>query len=107
MSALESPVEARLPAAGTAEASLLDCRGLTAEYGRIKVVHGIDLWVGANEVLAVLGANGAGKSSVLGAIAGTVKSTGSIKLEDRAIERVPAHRRAGIGLAFVPEARRN
>jgi branched-chain amino acid transport system ATP-binding protein len=84
-----------------------ECRGVTAEYGKIRVVHGVDLGLAPNEVLAVLGANGAGKSSLLGAIAGCVKSAGTIKLGSETIETIPAHRRAKLGLAFVPEARRN
>jgi branched-chain amino acid transport system ATP-binding protein len=87
--------------------ALLDCSGITADYGRITVVHGIDLSARAGEVLAVLGANGAGKSSLLGAIAGVVRNSGSIRLDGHDLASVPAHRRASQGLAFVPEARRN
>jgi branched-chain amino acid transport system ATP-binding protein len=89
------------------DASLLLCKAVTAEYGRIRVLHGIDLELRAGEVLAVLGANGAGKSSLLGAISGSVKSTGSTELDGQAIDGLSPHRRATMGLAFVPEARRN
>jgi branched-chain amino acid transport system ATP-binding protein len=89
------------------EDHLLHCKGVTAEYGRIRVLHGIDLELRAGEVLAVLGANGAGKSSLLGAISGSVKSAGSTELAGQAIGGLPPHRRATMGLAFVPEARRN
>lgn len=92
---------------GSGSDPLLQCKGVTAEYGRIRVLHGIDLQLRAGEVLAVLGANGAGKSSLLGAIAGSVKNAGSTQLDDQSIGGLPPHRRATMGLAFVPEARRN
>ncbi|HEY4198942.1 MAG TPA: ABC transporter ATP-binding protein [Devosiaceae bacterium] len=88
-------------------ALLLDCSRVTADYGRITVVHGVDLQARGGEVLAVLGANGAGKSSLFGAIAGTVRGGGVIRLNGTDLSAVPAHRRASAGLAFVPEARRN
>lgn len=89
------------------DAGLLACSGVSAEYGRITVVHGVDLTVAPREVLAVMGANGAGKSSLLGAIAGVVKNAGRIRLDGAELGPLPAHARAGRGLAFVPEARRN
>jgi branched-chain amino acid transport system ATP-binding protein len=104
MSNLEQSPSGAAPAAG---AAMLKARQITAEHGRIKVIHGVDLEVSSSEVLGLLGANGAGKSSLLGALAGTVRSSGSIVLDSRALDSEPAHRRADLGLAFVPEARRN
>jgi branched-chain amino acid transport system ATP-binding protein len=88
-------------------APLLEGRAVTGEYGRIQVLSGIDFEVSPGEIVAVLGANGAGKSSFLGALAGSVKSTGDVRLGDRRLTGLPAHRRARLGLALVPEGRRN
>jgi branched-chain amino acid transport system ATP-binding protein len=80
---------------------------LSARYSRIEVCHDINLQVATGEFLAILGANGAGKSSLLGAIAGTVAAKGSIVLAGRRIDLLSSHQRARAGIAFVPEGRRN
>lgn len=80
---------------------------LSARYGRIEVCRGIDLTVEPGEFLVVLGANGAGKSSLLGALAGVVASSGSIRLNGRRFDAASARRRAWDGMALVPERRRN
>jgi len=86
---------------------ILVCRGMRARYSRIEVVHGIDLDVHAGEMVALLGSNGAGKSSLLGAIVGTVSGQGSVRVGDNELGRMAAHQRAYHGLAFVPEQRGN
>jgi branched-chain amino acid transport system ATP-binding protein len=83
------------------------CSDLTAAYGRIQVVSGVTLQAAPGEVLAVIGANGAGKSSLLGALAGTVRSTGLVQLGGQRLDGSSANQRATRGLAYVPEARRN
>jgi branched-chain amino acid transport system ATP-binding protein len=80
---------------------------LTARYARIEVCHDVSFQVGEGEFLAILGTNGAGKSSLLGAIAGWVSAKGSIRVGNRRIDHLPARLRACNGIAFVPEARRN
>ena len=80
---------------------------LTARYGRLQVCHGISLRAARGEFLVVLGPNGAGKSSLLGAIAGTVASSGRVSVNGRALEHAGAHQRACGGIALVPEGRRN
>lgn len=85
----------------------LSVQGLSARYARIEVCHDIGFGVGQGEFLAVLGTNGAGKSSLLGAIAGWVTAKGSILVNGRRIDHLPARLRARNGIAFVPEARRN
>lgn len=82
-------------------------RSITSQYGPIQVVFGVDLDVKPGEVLAVLGPNGAGKSSLLGTLAGTVQGGGEQTVGGISIGGLNAHRRARLGLAFVPEARRN
>ena len=93
--------------AGGAARSALSVKQLSAFYQRVQVLHGIDLEVPAGRLTAVLGANGAGKSSFLGAIAGLVSARGSIVVGERELVGVAAHARAKSGVAFVPEVRGN
>lgn len=81
--------------------------GVHAGYGRIEVCRGIALTLADGEFLAVLGPNGAGKSTLLGAIAGSVAGYGEMELNGAQIGRMNARERARIGLALVPEGRRN
>jgi branched-chain amino acid transport system ATP-binding protein len=85
---------------------MLEVSGLTVRYGAVEAVRGIDLHVGRGEIVALLGANGAGKTSTLAAIAGAVPSGGRVAFDGRDIARLApeAISRAGIGL--VPEGRR-
>ena len=80
---------------------------LGARYGRIQVCRDISFHVAGGEFLAFLGMNGAGKSSLLGALAGAVASDGQVTLDERRIDHLTARARARRGLAFVPEGRRN
>lgn len=85
----------------------LEVRQLCASHGRIRVVSGVNLALSRGELLVLLGPNGAGKSSLLGALAGVVKSQGEVRLEGESLAGVAAEKRAGMGLAFVPERRGN
>jgi urea ABC transporter ATP-binding protein UrtE len=79
---------------------------LVAGYGRTMVLHGLSLSVESAEIVAVLGRNGVGKSTLLRALMGTVRlSSGTITLDGTRIERLPAHARARRGLAYVPQGR--
>ena len=83
---------------------LLEIRGLEVRYGGIRAVRGIDLEVAQGELVCLIGANGAGKSSTLRAIAGmTPPAAGSIRFGDLDVTRLPAFRRARSGLVMVPE----
>ncbi|MBV8392922.1 MAG: ATP-binding cassette domain-containing protein [Alphaproteobacteria bacterium] len=82
-------------------------RGLSARYGRIEVCRGIDLAVDAGELLLLLGPNGAGKSSLLGALSGSVSSSGEVTVSERPLHGRSAARRARLGVSLVPEGRRN
>jgi branched-chain amino acid transport system ATP-binding protein len=84
---------------------LLEIRGLEVSYGGIRAVKGIDLEVAKGELVCLIGANGAGKSSTLRAIAGLVPAAGSIRFGDRDLAGIPAFRRARSGLIMVPEGR--
>ena len=85
---------------------MLCVRGLTAEYGAIRAVHALDLDVGVGRFVAILGANGAGKSTTLRAIAGLHRPVGgTISLDGQAIATLPTHAVVRRGLALVPEGR--
>jgi branched-chain amino acid transport system ATP-binding protein len=87
--------------------SLLQVDGLEAKHGLLKAVRGIDLALGEGEKLALVGANGAGKTTLLRTIAGIhPASAGRVHLDGKDITAVPAHRRAAMGIALVPEGRR-
>jgi branched-chain amino acid transport system ATP-binding protein len=86
---------------------MLDVFGLHSHYGRAHILHDISLAVGAGEVLALLGRNGAGKSTTLKSIIGLVRPTrGEITFAGRAIAGLPSHQIARLGLGYVPEERR-
>jgi branched-chain amino acid transport system ATP-binding protein len=86
---------------------VISCIDMQARYGRITVVSDVTLAVAPGEIVAVLGANGAGKSSLLGAIAGTVSGSGQIEINGTSISSFPSYKRAVRGLSMVPEQRRN
>ena len=86
--------------------SLLEIRGLEVRYGGIRAVKGIDLEVGAGEMVCLIGANGAGKSSTLRAISGLVPTApGAVRFDGGDFAGIPAFRRARAGLVMVPEGR--
>ena len=84
---------------------MLEVRGLEVHYGGICAVRGVDLDVAAGEKVALIGANGAGKTSTLKTIARMLPARGSVKLGGEAIEHAPPHLLVRKGLALVPEGR--
>ncbi|HVQ60179.1 MAG TPA: ABC transporter ATP-binding protein [Solirubrobacterales bacterium] len=85
---------------------MLELRGIEVSYGRIKVVHGVDLSIGQGEVVGMIGPNGAGKSSILRSIFGLVRpSAGETVFEDRVLNGMAPERIARLGLGLVPEGR--
>ena len=84
----------------------LTIRGLTVEYGHVEAVKGIDLEVGPDETVALLGANGAGKTSTLRAVSQLVRSRGDIEFYGQDIRKVSPDGAARMGLIHVPEGRR-
>lgn len=86
---------------------VLETRGLTARYGDFQALYGIDTAIAPGETIAIIGANGAGKSSYLKAIAGLVKAEpGSVLFEGRPIGALGAANVLKLGIAMVPEGRR-
>ena len=87
--------------------TLLALRGVNAWYGGAQVVHDATLSVEGGEVVALIGRNGAGKTSLLRAVMGLMpRVTGDIELDGSSIVRLPAYVRARRGLGYVPEDRR-
>ena len=85
---------------------MLDVKDLRVDYGKISAVQGVTLSVWAGEIVAVIGANGAGKSSILNAVAGIVRPTGgSIRFNGEAMTGHAAHRFIRRGIVQVPEGR--
>jgi branched-chain amino acid transport system ATP-binding protein len=85
---------------------MLELREIRVGYGRIEVVHGVDLSVGQGEVVGMIGPNGAGKSSILRSICGLVRpASGETLFEGHAVTGMAPERIARLGLALVPEGR--
>jgi branched-chain amino acid transport system ATP-binding protein len=86
---------------------LLQAQGLTAWYGAAQILFGVDLQVGRGEVVALMGRNGAGKSTTLKALMGMLdRRRGQVQFMGRDISRAEPHAIARAGLGFVPEDRR-
>ncbi len=86
---------------------MLSISGLQVGYGAFTAVHGLALEVGRSDIFALLGANGAGKTSTLMALAGHAEvKSGQMVFDGRDITGLPAARRAAAGLAIAPEGRR-
>ena len=84
--------------------ALLELEDVHARYGPVRALHGVSLSVGEGEVVAVLGANGAGKSTTLRAISNTVRREGTIRFAGKALRGGP-EAVARRGIAHVPEGR--
>ncbi|WP_030154386.1 ABC transporter ATP-binding protein [Glycomyces sp. NRRL B-16210] len=88
------------------EDPILSVESLSVSYGRVNAVRDVSFSVPAGGMVALVGANGAGKSSVLAAVSGLTRpGKGTVRLDGRDITRWPAHRRVAAGLVLVPEGR--
>ena len=87
--------------------ALLEVRDLEVNYGLIKAIKGVSFDVNEGEIVALIGANGAGKTTIMHAINALIpKVAGSVSLEGSDITHIPAHKLVYMGLAQVPEGRR-
>lgn len=86
--------------------ALLSVEGLSVGYGGALALDRVSLTLAAGETVAVLGANGAGKSSLLKAILGLVPASGVVRFAGEDLAALPTERRVGRGLGYVPEGRR-
>ena len=88
-------------------AAMLDIKDINVYYGAIHAIKGISLYVNEGEIVTLIGANGAGKSTTLRTISGLLKpKTGSITFLNKDIAGMPAHKIVAEGISQVPEGRR-
>ncbi|MCI6921305.1 MAG: ABC transporter ATP-binding protein [Lachnospiraceae bacterium] len=87
--------------------SMLEIKDLEVYYGMIQAIKGVSFDVNEGEVIALIGANGAGKTTILHTITGLLNAKkGSVWFEGKDITKVPAHKIVSMGMAHVPEGRR-
>ncbi len=87
--------------------AMLKITDLEVYYGVIQAIKGISFEVEQGEVIALIGANGAGKTTILQTITGLIKSkVGSIEFEGQELTKIPGHKIVSLGMAHVPEGRR-
>ena len=84
---------------------MLKVRDLHAYYGKSHILQGVDLDVGENEIVSILGRNGVGRSTTLKAIMGDPEPTGEIVFRGRSVAGRKPHEIAHLGIGFVPEER--
>lgn len=87
--------------------ALLEVNNLEVSYGLIKAVKGVSFEVNEGEIVALIGANGAGKTTIMHALNGLLgKNAGTVSFNDSDITSIKAHKLVGMGMAQVPEGRR-
>lgn len=87
--------------------AMLEIKDLEVSYGVIKAIKGVSFEVNQGEVIALIGANGAGKTTILHTVTGLIPAlNGSIYFDGKDITKVPAHKIVSMGMAHVPEGRR-
>lgn len=86
---------------------MLEVRGIEVSYGEFLALKEISFTVNDGELVTIIGANGAGKSTILRSVMGLVKCRkGEIRFQDKVITSMPAHQRARLGISLVPEGRK-
>jgi len=86
---------------------LLELNDISAGYGEVEILRRLSLAVGAGEIVSIVGANGAGKTTAVRCIAGLIRPRGgSVRFAGEDITRVPAHSRVELGIVLVPEGRK-
>ena len=87
--------------------TMLKVEDINVYYGAIHAIHGVSFDVNEGEIVTLIGANGAGKSTILKTVSGLLRSrTGSITFDGHKISNMPPHKLVSLGLAHVPEGRR-
>jgi urea transport system ATP-binding protein len=85
---------------------MFEVRNLSAAYGQSEVLHGIDLSVGRGEIVALVGRNGMGKSTLMKSLIGVMPArAGQIFVDGTEVTALPSHKRVARGLAYVPQGR--
>lgn len=87
--------------------AMLEIKDLEVYYGMIQAIKGVSFEVSEGEVIALIGANGAGKTTILHTITGLLEAKkGSVIFDGKDITKIPAHKIVSMGMAHVPEGRR-
>lgn len=87
--------------------ALLEIKDLEVNYGVIKAIKGVSFDVNEGEIIALIGANGAGKTTILHTITGLIQAKkGSIVFDGKELTKTPLHKIVSMGMAHVPEGRR-
>ncbi len=87
--------------------ALLEIKDLEVNYGVIKAIKGVSFDVNEGEIIALIGANGAGKTTILHTITGLIQAKkGSIVFDGKELTKTPPHKIVSVGMAHVPEGRR-
>lgn len=87
--------------------AMLEIKDLEVYYGMIQAIKGVSFEVNEGEVIALIGANGAGKTTILHTITGLLEAKkGSVSFDGKDITKIPAHKIVSMGMAHVPEGRR-
>ncbi|WP_018268216.1 urea ABC transporter ATP-binding subunit UrtE [Methylosinus sp. LW4] len=85
---------------------MLAIEGLRVAYGESEVIHGLEAEVAPNEIVAIMGRNGMGKTTLMKALMGIARTTaGAVRISDRDITALKSHQRVAAGLAYVPQGR--
>ncbi len=87
--------------------AMLEVKDLQVYYGMIQAIKGVSFYVEEGEIIALIGANGAGKTTILHTVSGLLApKSGSVIFEGKDITKVPGHKIVSMGMAHVPEGRR-
>ncbi len=86
--------------------SLLELQGVTASYGPVQALFGVDLEVAEGEVVALMGRNGMGKTTTIRCLCRMMPASGRIAFGGQALGELPSHRAVRLGIGLVPEGRR-
>ena len=85
---------------------MFEVRNLSSAYGQSEIIHGIDLAVAPGEIVALVGRNGMGKSTLMKSLIGTMPSkAGKVMVDGTDVSGMPSHQRVARGLAYVPQGR--
>ena len=87
--------------------AMLEVKDIQVAYGVILAIKGVSFHVDKGEVIALIGANGAGKTTILHTVSGLIApKSGSVIFEEKDITKIPGHKIVSMGMAHVPEGRR-
>src|ERR1700744_3146329 len=91
---------------GTRSTSMLAISDLHVAYGQSEVLHGLNVSVASNEIVAIMGRNGMGKTTLMKSLMGIVRTkSGSVTMDGTELGALPSYDRVAKGLAYVPQGR--